>query len=45
MSLKLILYKQCFQLVDPRFASIQHHVADIQNSLLSYIQSRAGDKH
>ncbi len=45
MSTKQDLYNQCFQLVDTRFKSIQGHISDIQNSLLSETKSSAGDKH
>jgi transcription elongation GreA/GreB family factor len=31
--------------VDARFKSIQRHISDIQNSLLSETKSSAGDKH
>ena len=45
MSTKQDLYNQCVQLVDARFKSIQRHISDIQNSLLSETKSSAGDKH
>ncbi len=45
MSTKQDLYNQCVQLVDMRFKSIQGHILDIQNSLLSETKSSAGDKH
>jgi transcription elongation GreA/GreB family factor len=45
MSTKQDLYNQCVQLVDTRFKSIQGHISDIQNSLLSETKSSAGDKH
>lgn len=45
MSLKKDLHQQCVELVDKRWSSIQNHIADIQNSLLSETKSSAGDKH
>jgi transcription elongation GreA/GreB family factor len=45
MRTKQDLYNQCVQLVDARFKSIQRHISDIQNSLLSETKSSAGDKH
>ena len=45
MNIKQDLYNQCLQLVDKRYKSIQNHIADIQNSLLSETKSSAGDKH
>mgnify|MGYP000099498583 CR=1 FL=1 len=45
MSLKKDLHQQCVKLVDKRWSSIQNHIADIQNSLLSETKSSAGDKH
>lgn len=45
MSIKQELHRKCVQLVDKRLRSIQNHIADIQNSLLSETKSSAGDKH
>jgi len=45
MSTKQDLYNQCVQLMDIRFKSIQGHISDLQNSLLSETKSSAGDKH
>ena len=45
MSLKKDLHRQCVQLVEKRLKSIQNHIKDIQNSLLSETKSSAGDKH
>lgn len=45
MSIKQDLYLQCDELVEKRLSSIQNHIKDIQNSLLSETKSSAGDKH
>lgn len=45
MSIKEELYIQCQKLLNQRLETIQHTIADIQNSLLSETKSSAGDKH
>lgn len=45
MNIKHNLHQLCVGLVDRRLKSIQNHIADIQNSLLSETKSSAGDKH
>ncbi|MBZ9626938.1 hypothetical protein LB450_02375 [Psychroflexus sp. CAK1W] len=45
MNIKPKLYHQCLELVEKRRNSIQNHIADIHNSLLSETKSSAGDKH
>jgi len=39
------LYKYCLEFIDARLQTVQNHIAEIQNSLLSETKSSSGDKH
>ena len=45
MKLKKQLFAECQKFLNQRLETIQHTIADIQNSLLSETKSSAGDKH